>query len=87
MKSKIILFLIVAAFVFWNAVPLAFAEDQPHMQAALKSLQQAKMQLEKATHDKGGHRVKALELINQAISEVKQGIAFDDTHPDKTKKK
>jgi len=86
MKSKSILFLIVAAFVFWSAVPLAFAEDQPHMQAALKSLQQAKMQLEKATHDKGVHRVKALELINQAISEVKQGVAYDDTHPDKTKK-
>jgi len=87
MKGKIILFIIVAAFVFLSTLPLGFAENQPHMQAALKSLQQAKIELEKAAHDKGGHRVKAIELIDQAISEVKQGIAYDDAHPDKPKTK
>jgi len=87
MKSKLILVIMLTAFAFWSTVPLVSAENQPHMQAALKSLQQAKIQLEKATHDKGGHRVKAIELIDQAISEVKQGIAYDDTHPDTTKKK
>jgi hypothetical protein len=56
------------------------AEPQPHMRAALASLQTAKNQLEKASHDKGGHRVRAIGLINQAIAEVEKGIAFDNTH-------
>jgi hypothetical protein len=52
----------------------AFAQPQPHMTAALASLESAKASLEKATADKGGHRVKAIELINSAIEEVKKGI-------------
>jgi hypothetical protein len=49
--------------------------DQPHMRAALDSLKSAKGKLENATADKGGHRVKAIELINLAIDEVNKGIA------------
>ena len=48
--------------------------DQPHMRAALDSLKSAKGKLENAASDKGGHRVKAMELIDQAIDEVKKGI-------------
>ena len=47
---------------------------QPHMQNALQSLEGAKSQLAKADHNKGGHRVRAIELINQAIAEVNLGI-------------
>ena len=50
--------------------------DQPHMQSALVELQSAKSQLLAATPDKGGHRVNALNLVNQAISEVRAGIAY-----------
>ncbi len=57
---------------------VAIAEPQPHMKAALESLRQAKEQLEKATPDKGGHRVKALEAVNKAIEQVEKGIAFDN---------
>ena len=49
--------------------------DQPHMQAALDSLKSAKGKLLNANNDKGGHRGKALELIDKAIDEVNQGIA------------
>ena len=56
----------------------AFAEPQPHMKAALASLKQAKEQLEKATPDKGGHRVKALEALDKAIEQTEKGIAFDN---------
>jgi hypothetical protein len=56
------------------------AEPQPHMRAALVSLRAAKGQLEKASHDKGGHRVRAIGLIDQAIAEVEKGIAFDNAH-------
>jgi len=53
------------------------SSDQPNMQAALTHLRNARSNLEKATADKGGHRVKALELVNQAIDEVQKGIDAD----------
>ncbi len=65
-----------------SAVRLAVAEPQPQMRAALMALRNAKDHLEKASHDKGGHRVRAIGLINQAISEVEKGIAFDNATPD-----
>ena len=40
----------------------AGAPDQPHMQAALNALENAKNNLNNATLDKGGHRAKALAL-------------------------
>jgi len=51
---------------------------QPHMQAALQHLNSAKAQLQKATSNKGGHRVKAISLVKQAIDEVQKGIAAGD---------
>ena len=56
----------------------AGAETQPHMRAALGSLQNARSQLQAATADKGGHRAKAIGLVNSAIAEVQRGIAFDN---------
>jgi hypothetical protein len=52
--------------------------DQPHMQSALAELQSARGELIVAVPDKGGHRVNALNLVNQAIGEVKAGIAYAD---------
>ena len=75
----------VAIAATLTIAPFAYAEKQPHMEHALKALENAKIQLEKAEHDKGGHRVKAIDLINQAISEVKAGIEYDNTHPEKKK--
>lgn len=56
---------------------LADKPQQPLMHTALHHLQVARNSLEKATNDKGGHRVKALELVRQAIAEVKAGVAYD----------
>jgi hypothetical protein len=53
---------------------LATSPDQPHMQRALDLLRDAKANLEAATSDKGGHRVKAIGYVNNAIDEVKKGI-------------
>ncbi|HWW75522.1 MAG TPA: hypothetical protein VNZ44_09000 [Pyrinomonadaceae bacterium] len=58
----------------------AFAPDQPHMEAALDKLRSARSNLEAATDDKGGHRVKALEHVNKAIDDVQKGIEYDRTH-------
>jgi len=54
--------------------------DQPHMQAALEHLRVAKVELDAALADKGGHRVKALALTKDAIAEVERGIAYDRRH-------
>jgi hypothetical protein len=52
----------------------AEAVPQPHMQAALGALRNAKKQLDAAVPDKAGHRAKAMELVNQAIAETEEGI-------------
>ena len=49
--------------------------QQPHMQNALGDLQAARGELNAALADKGGHRVAALSLVNQAITQVQAGIA------------
>ena len=67
-----------AATLAFHAVPSAEADRQPQMRDALRSLKTAAGQLQKATADKGGHRVSAIRLTNEAIAEVEKGIAFDN---------
>ena len=79
-RSRIIVaFLLCAVLVSGFLLGRASA-DQPHMQAALEHLRLAKGELEKADVDKGGHRVKALALVNNAITQVEKGIEFDRHH-------
>lgn len=56
------------------------AEEQPAMKAAQLALLSAAQHLKEATPDKGGHRVKALQLVKQAITEVQKGIEYDQHH-------
>ncbi|MBL8666965.1 MAG: hypothetical protein JNM48_05840 [Rhodospirillales bacterium] len=60
-----------------GAAPTAAKEDHPKMEAALQQLGKAKAELESAAHDFNGHRKKALELVNQASEEIRQGLASD----------
>ena len=64
-----------------------YAENQPHMQAALQHLRQAAEELQKADKDKGGHRVEALNLTQQAMNHVQAGIQYDNAHRTKGEKK
>ena len=52
-------------------------EHHPELQHAMHALENAKVALEKGSHDFGGHRVKALEHVNAAIGEVKQAMESD----------
>jgi hypothetical protein len=70
----------LAAVLGTSAINSAGAEPQPRMQEALGSLRTAAASLEAATHDKGGHRAKALELTRAAIVQVEEGIRFDNRH-------
>jgi hypothetical protein len=49
---------------------------QPHMDAALALLQNARGELERSEPNKGGHREKAMALVDQAIGETRAGISF-----------
>lgn len=87
MKSRInrrtVLNTIVPAALVGFAFPLrakAAVADQPHMQAALDALRLARRELDQATADKGGHRAKAIGLVNDAINQVEKGIQFDRRH-------
>lgn len=53
---------------------------QPHMRGTIASLQNARAELAVATPSKGGHRERALALVDQAIAEVREGIGFAATH-------
>ena len=73
----------LAALAFAGA--LAFGAGyaiaaQPYMQAAFGDLEAAKAALLKAEADKGGHRGKAISLVNAAIAEVHAGVNFAATH-------
>ncbi|SDI28388.1 MULTISPECIES: hypothetical protein [Bradyrhizobium] len=49
---------------------------QPHMAETVGLLQSARAELAAATPNKGGHRERALGMIDQAIAEVRAGMAF-----------
>ena len=77
--KKMLMVAVVSAFVGGFATQ-AFAEKQPAMAKALVHLENAHKELEAATADKGGHRVKAMALVADAIAEVRAGIEFDNKH-------
>lgn len=76
--TKTLTALLAAAALTFPA--MAFAEPQPNMKEALEHLEKAKASLKAATADKGGHRVKALELVEKAIEQTQKGIEFDNKH-------
>ena len=72
---------IFATLLLFSAAAIAGAvPDQPMMQAARADLQTARRELQDALADKGGHRVKAIALVDDAIAEVNAGIAYDRRH-------
>jgi hypothetical protein len=71
-RTGLLILLLVSAFVAGQ-----LSAKQPHMNTALKQLRAAKSSLQKATPDKGGHRERALDLVNSAIDQVERGIAYD----------
>lgn len=66
--------LVLATLISAMGLQSAWA-DQPNMRAALAHLREAKAALQRAEHNKGGHRGRAIEIINHAIAEVEAGIA------------
>jgi hypothetical protein len=67
-----------AAVAGLAGVTPARAEFQPRMQMALAALQNARAHLMMGSADKGGHRVKAIVRVDQAIAQVNLAIAYDN---------
>jgi hypothetical protein len=65
---------LLAAISFFGAGAGTAWAIQTHMINARNALQNALGELQAAEPDKGGHRVNAINLVNQAISEVNLGI-------------
>ena len=51
------------------------------MSAAMGHLEQAKAELEKAAPNKGGHRERAMQLVDQAMQQVQEGEQYYLQHP------
>ena len=66
----LVLAVVVAGFGLGYAIAA-----QPHMTSALSLLQSARGELAQAAHNKGGHRERAIDLVDRAITQVKAGIA------------
>ncbi len=79
-RSRIVVAVLLCAVLVSGFLLGRASADQPHMQAALEHLRAAKGELERADADKGGHRAKAIQLVNDAIAQVEHGIGFDRRH-------
>jgi hypothetical protein len=73
MLKRVVIALVIGLLI-GSAVGSWAAINQPHMIAALEALKTARAELEMAEHNKGGHRVKTLELVTRAIEQTKKGI-------------
>src|SRR5262245_31515600 len=56
------------------AAPEAQAQKYPRMVAALGELKEARIDLKEAKHDFGGHRVKALAALDDAIEQMDKAL-------------
>jgi hypothetical protein len=53
------------------------AEPHPEIRDAIASLRNARMHLEHAAHDFGGHRADALRATDEAIRQLQECLKYD----------
>ncbi len=58
----------------------AAGAEQPHMATARDHLKEARAALERAEANKGGHRERAIEHVDQALAQVNEGIEYARSH-------
>jgi hypothetical protein len=74
-RARVIKILLMAGLVAGGYVVGCATAAQPHMVNALNALQTARGELGMAAHDKGGHLPIAIERVDQAINQVRLGMA------------
>ena len=70
--ALLVLLTLVAGFV----AGCASGGGQPHMAAALDQLRSARSELQAAEANKGGHRERAIGIVDSAIAEVQAGMDY-----------
>ncbi len=69
---------LAATLVGISATPAA--ARQGNMDHAIRALREARRALQDATPNKGGHRERAIDLVDRAINQVQEGIAWANNH-------
>lgn len=54
-----------------------YPEPHPEINAAIGALERAKLHLQSAAHDFGGHRVEAIRAIDAALVQLKLALEYD----------
>jgi hypothetical protein len=57
--------------------PTGQVEHHPRIRAAIRALTGAKIELQNAPHDFGGHRQAALDECDKAIAQLKVALQYD----------
>jgi hypothetical protein len=70
MKHRIMSSFAVLALLLMLSSPSPAAGRHPQIHAAIDALQRAKMHLQEAAHDFGGHRVDAIHAIDEASRQL-----------------
>ena len=55
----------------------SYPEPHPEINSAIRSLVRAKLHLQRAAHDFGGHRVEAIRAIDAALVQLKLALEYD----------
>jgi hypothetical protein len=71
---------VIATGLIVAGAKTALAEPQPAMERARAALTDALASLNQAADDKGGHKAKAIRLVESALHEVNAGIVFANRH-------
>ena len=53
------------------------AEQHPRIRSAIRELEAARVELQKAPHDFGGHRADAVLAVDKAIQQLKLALEYD----------
>lgn len=59
------------------AAAKSYPEPHPEINAAIRALERAKLHLQHAAHDFGGHRVEAIRAIDGALEQLKLALQYD----------
>ena len=78
--NDVLIILVVVILGSFALGHLSAAVVQGKMEVALAQLKQARVALEAANNQKGGHRQKAITYTDMAIAEVEKGIRFAETN-------
>lgn len=70
----------MGVFSFMHAQTHRMAIHEPHMSAAYGHLEQARNELERAAANKGGHRERAMQLVDQAMQQIQEGEQYFQQH-------